>query len=153
MALGKAAAEMNEALSKELFEQDLSGLADRLLTLRNWKIYTREFPILDVGFRATERPELRIRIIANNWNDEPASVELRDVKGEFLSKAPQIPGSSLFNNGPHPATGRPFVCMIGTREYHTHPSHLNDSWDNYKKKFTLGGLLTQLWNGWLKAQP
>lgn len=149
----KAAADMNEALSKDLFDKDLSGVSSRLLLLRNWKIYTQQFPILDVGFRAEKRPELRIRIIATNWNDEPASVELCDGDGSFLSKVPQIPGSSLFNNGPHPATGRPFICMIGTREYHTHPSHINDDWENFKTKSTLAGLLTQLWNAWLKATP
>jgi hypothetical protein len=143
---------MNEAVSRALFERDVSGLSDRLLTSRNWKLYSREFPVLDVGFRAEGRPELRLRLIGKNWNDEPASVELLDGAGEFLKQAPQHPGS-VFNNAAHPATGRPFVCMVGTREYHTHPSHVNDSWENYKAKVTLGGLLTQLWNAWLKCKP
>lgn len=153
MVREKAAAEMNEAVSRALFERDVSGLSERLLTSRNWNLYGREFPILDVGFRAKSRPELRLRLVAKNWNEGPASVELLNNAGEFLAQAPQYPGSSIFNNGPHPATGRPFVCMAGTHEYHAHPSHLNDSWENYKSKVTLSGLLTQLWNAWLKSKP
>jgi hypothetical protein len=30
--------------------------------------------------------------------------------------------------GGHPATGRPFFCLAGVREYHTHPQHSGDSW-------------------------
>jgi len=145
---------MNEAISKALFERDVRGLSDRLLASRNWKLYSKEFPVLDVGFRADGRPELRLRLLAKNWNEEPASVELLNSAGEFLAQAPRHPGG-VFNNSAHPATGRPFVCMAGAREYHIHSSHVNDSWDNYRSKpaYTVGGILTQLWNAWLKSTP
>ena len=145
---------MNEAASKALFERDVLGLSERLLTSRNWNLYSKEFPVLDVGFRAKGRPELRLRFVASNWNDEPPSVELLDSAGEFLKRLPQYPGG-VFNNGIHPATGRPFICMAGAREYHTYSGHVGDIWENYKQKaaYTLGGILTQLWNAWLKASP
>jgi hypothetical protein len=145
---------MNEAVSNALFQRDVQGLSERLLASRNWKLYGNEFPILDVGFRAEGRVELRVRLVAKNWNDEPPSVELLNSAGEFLTQLPRHPGS-VFNNGIHPATGRPFVCMAGAREYHIHSSHVNDSWENYKRKaaYTLGGILTQLWNAWLKSPP
>ena len=28
----------------------------------------------------------------------------------------------------HPATSRPFLCLPGIREYHTHPQHTGDDW-------------------------
>ena len=28
----------------------------------------------------------------------------------------------------HPITGRPFLCVPGTREYHSHPQHSGDDW-------------------------
>jgi|ERR1700681_1633008 len=37
----------------------------------------------------------------------------------------------------HPVTGRPFVCLQGIAEYHTHPSHVADSWDRYRKRFRI----------------
>lgn len=145
---------MNEAASKALFERDVLGLGARLLTSRSWRLYGVEFPVLDVGFRAPNRVEFRLRLIAKNWNDDPPCVELLNSAGEFLTHLPQHPGG-VFNNGKHHLTGRPFVCMAGTLEYHTHPSHVGDFWDNYKKRdgYTLGGILTQLWNAWLKSTP
>lgn len=145
---------MNEAASKALFEHDVAGLTDRLLTSRNWSLLGKGFPVLDVGFRAENRVMFRLRLIAQNWNDEPPSIELLNDAGEFLTQLPRHPGN-VFNNGAHPATGRPFVCMAGAREYHIHSSHTGDSWENYKKRdgYTLGGILTQLWNAWLKSLP
>jgi hypothetical protein len=143
---------MNEALSRALFDKDAGSLSERLLTSRNWNLYNREFPVLDVGLRSAARQEFRVRLVARNWNEEPPSAELLNQSGEFLLQVPQRPGG-IFNNSAHPATGRPFVCMAGVREYHIHPSHVNDNWENYKNKsgYNLGGILTQLWNAWLKC--
>jgi hypothetical protein len=146
---------MNEAASKALFDQDVGKITERLLATRNWKLYIKEFPVLDVGFQASGRPEMRVRLIANNWNDDPPSVELRDSEGNYLipERIPRNSGN-IFHSDLHHATKRPFVCMTGAREYHTHSSHVGDSWDNYKRKeaYTLGGITTQLWYAWLKSQ-
>lgn len=145
---------MNEAISRALFDADVGKISDKLIATRNWKLYSREFPVLDVGFQAAGRAEMRIRMTANNWNDAPPSIELLDSAGTHLVSA-QIPrgAGSLFNPGAHSATGRPFVCMAGSLEYHTHQGHVSDLWDNYKRKdsHTLGGIMTQLWNAWLKG--
>ena len=143
---------MHEAASKALFEADIGGLRPRLLTSRKWKVYEANFPILDVGFQGEARTELRVRFRATNWNDEPPVVELLDAAGEYLIQLPN-PGG-IFNNGPHPDTKRPFICMAGAREYHTHPSHLDDRWGNYKSRsdFSLCGILTQIWNAWGKTK-
>lgn len=45
--------------------------------------------------------------------------------------APGVPHSI------HPATGKPFVCMQGVAEYHSHPSHLDDHWDRYRCRFRI----------------
>jgi hypothetical protein len=145
---------MNDAASKALFVDDTGKLIARLLDARNWKLYGREFPVLDVGFRGAGRTEMRVRLIASNWNDRPPSIELLDGAGAYLTNA-NIPrnAGSLFNGGPHPSTGRPFVCMAGSLEYHTYSGHVNDVWENYKHRdsHTLGGIVTQLWNAWLKG--
>jgi hypothetical protein len=40
--------------------------------------------------------------------------------------APNGPQDVLINA--HPETHRPFLCLPGIREYHTHPQHSGDSW-------------------------
>jgi len=49
-----------------------------------------------------------------------------------------------------PITHLPFVCMIGTNEYHTHSSHVSDAWSQYRDSRTLGSIVYQIQQGWLQ---
>lgn len=143
---------MNRALSQALFEREANALnSARLLELRNWMINGITFPVIDITFSQPDRNSFRVRLLCNDWNEQPPSVELLSADGSYLEKLPS--GSGVLNSGLHGNTGRPFICTPGTLEYHTHPSHLQDSWENYKGKssFDLGGLLTQIWNAWNKT--
>lgn len=147
---------MNEIAARALFDQDVRKITERLLIARNWKLYTREFPVLDIGFRASGRNELRLRFIAKNWDDDPPSIILLNAEGGFLTQQQLqvMHYPNVFNINPHPLTNRPFVCMAGSLEYHNHTNHLNDSWDNYKRRdaYTLGGIMHQLWSAWQKSK-
>jgi hypothetical protein len=37
----------------------------------------------------------------------------------------------------HPVTNQPFVCLQGIAEYHSHPSHLSDTWDRYRNRIRI----------------
>lgn len=121
---------------------------------RGWTIHAASYPVLEIGFASLERKPLRIRVRCDGWNGEPPAIEWLDEVGSPLASIPQGPGGQL-NNGPHPVTGRPFVCMAGVREYHAHPSHISDSWDSYRSRagYDLGGVITQVWRAWQQARP
>lgn len=140
---------MHEAASRALFEEEVAKLRPELLESRGWTLFSKEYPSLDVGFSAQDGARLRLRLLCNDWNELPPSVEFLDWGGAYLGTINRDP-AGVFNNSAHPATGRPFICMKGVREYHTHPSHTNDSWAAIRGKdnFTLGGILTQLWHVW-----
>ena len=142
---------MNELASKALFDADVASLP-RLAALRGWTIHEIAFPVIDASFNEAGRRTLRVRLVASDWNENPPSVELRAADGTFL-KHGEAPAQSIFHQGPHPAIGRPFVCMVGTLEYHTHPNHTTDHWEYYKQgeHATLTSLLTQIWSAWLHA--
>jgi Predicted metal binding domain len=149
---------VNALAAKALFEDAVAGLSIRVLQARGWVIHSRTWPTLDISFRSPQRQELRLRLACDDWNDSPPSVDLLTPDGQFLTTIPnQRPGptSSIFNGSAHPRTMRPFVCMIGVREYHDHPSHLTDHWANYKPldAYTLGSIVTQLWHGWERFWP
>ncbi len=145
---------MNKEASKALFEEQTRYLEGELLELRHWTLFSREFPILDVGFTSPGRQPFRVRMQCDDWNELPPAVTLLSVAGEQLRSVPTGP-TGIFHPGPHNVTGRPFVCMAGTREYHTHTNHLSDLWGNYKTRsgYDLGGILTRIWAGWLKSTP
>jgi hypothetical protein len=145
---------VNEVVSKTLFDREVANL-QRLAALRDWTIHRAEFPIIDVGFADESRLPLRIRMVAAAWNDLPPSVELLAPDGAFLpcGTSKLLPGGVL-NPGPHRFTGRPFVCMVGTKEYHTHENHVGDSWDNYRRRdgMSLLYILSQIWEAWLRTK-
>jgi hypothetical protein len=144
---------VHPAASKALVEQEVSTLSDALAKRRGWIFHSIAFPMIDCSFTAPGRTALRLRLHCDNWNDLPPAVSLHSPDGTPLQTL--IPNhTGVFNQGPHPATGRPFICMRGAREYHNHPSHLADRWESVKdsSSYTLGGILTQLWHAWLKGK-
>ena len=143
---------MHLAASKALFEKDTRHLSPELAKRRGWEIHSIEFPIIDCSFTSQGRTTLRLRFQCDNWNDLPPSISLQAADGTLLSKLPtNLPG--VFNPDPHPTTQHPFICMRGAREYHTHESHVSDSWESLKNNlnYTLGGIMTQLWYAWQKG--
>jgi hypothetical protein len=76
------------------------------------------------------------------YDASPPGVAMVDPKtGEELSQAKWTPGVP---HSLHPVTGKPFVCIQGTAEYHTHPSHVDDSWDRYRARFRLRQTIRRL---------
>jgi hypothetical protein len=144
---------MHEALAESAFARDLTHIG-AIAPLRGWVVVASSYPQLDVSFSASGRTTLRLQVNCTGWPAEPPSFLLCNQDGTPLTTVPAAPGGQ-FHQGPHHLTGRPYVGMRGSREYHTHPSHVGDHWDNYRgrSEFTLGGILTQVWNAWLKASP
>ncbi|MFK2874485.1 hypothetical protein ISP13_13155 [Dyella lipolytica] len=138
---------MHEALSKSHFEQDVEFLSERLVEAKRWIVHSKDYPHVEVTFLGS-RP-LRVRLLCDNWPELPPSAILMSADG---SDPKNLPGS-VFHQDAHPITGKPFICMRGFREYHTHSSHLGDRWENYRGQdgMNLPGLLVQLSSAWRKA--
>lgn len=143
---------MLEALSRSAFDRDVARIDIRSARLFDWTIVRASYPILDVIFRHTSADPLRLRLTCAEWDELPPSIELLDEDGKHLGEAPPNVGG-VFNGSAHPNTGRPFVCMRGAREYHTHDSHTGDRWDNYRgtSGMDLGGIVLQLWRAWKRS--
>jgi hypothetical protein len=152
---------MHALVSRSLFDEQVKGLTPRLAESRDWVFHMVEYPVVELAFTAPQgsRPPLRLRLQCDNFNEQPPSVTLLDAAGGVLpcTNPPRreiLPNpSNIFHAGPHPKFGRPFICMAGTLEYHTHPSHLTDHWDRYRSNdgYDIGGLLTRIWHGWLQG--
>ena len=143
---------MHAAASRALFEDEVRNLTSELARRRDWVFHSLDYPVIDCSFTASGRTPLRVRLTCDEWNDLPPSIGLHAADATVLSALPSNP-SGVFNTNPHPLTGRPFICMRGSREYHTHSSHITDLWSNVKESdaFSLGGILHQLWRAWLRG--
>jgi hypothetical protein len=137
---------VHEALAKGNFDKEVSALTSKYAVQAGWTVNNQAFPILDIT--ASHTQPVRLRLTCDNWNELPPSIEILNPEGTTWNK-PMPPGN-VFNAGHHPATNRPFICMRGSREYHTHPGHVNDAWDNYRNQsgMTLLGILQQLVGFW-----
>lgn len=144
---------MHKAASKALFDKQ-AGFSPALLVERQWEVLSRDFPLLDVVFTGAGRVPLRVQFNCPDWNELPPAIGLLDCNGSYLASIPRDP-TGVFNPSAHPITGRPFICMRGSLEYHTHPSHVNDRWEPLRSKsaYDLGGIFTQVWRAWKKASP
>lgn len=139
---------MHEALARRKFDGDLAPLSGIFTRNSRILVNSMEFPFLDVTFEHSS--PLRLRMRADQWNELPPSVELLDAAGN--PNATPMPGG-IFNPSAHPNTGMPFVCMRGTLEYHTHPSHTQEVWDQYKGTdgMDLLGIALQIGNAWRRT--
>jgi putative metal binding uncharacterized protein len=149
--LAKVAVVVNKTASKALFDTEVEAIPQELLDLRGWTINSKEYPILNVSFSNGTRSG-RVMMVCDDWNELPPSIRFLDNAGQDLAAVSRDP-AGVINVGPHPITGRPFICHPGSREYHTHSSHTGDLWDNYKDEsgFDLGGILTKVWHAWRKS--
>jgi len=140
---------VHEALAKACFEKEAETLKDADAALRRGLIlHSREYPVIDVTVQHSK--PLRLRMRCDDWDDLPPSIELLNADGTPWKSG--LPGG-VFHGGPHKNTGLPFICMRGSREYHTHEGHLQDKWDKYRGQDGMGlvGILVQLGNAWRKA--
>lgn len=140
---------MHELVSRTLFDEAVANLGEPLLRLRDWRINSSVYPILDITFGASGIPAFRLRLVCDDWDDQPPSIVFLTPEGEVCNSITRDP-KGIFNESKHEVTGLPFVCTPGSREYHIHSSHLSDNWSTYKNKsgFDLGGILTKLWRAW-----
>lgn len=89
----------------------------------------------------------------SNYDLWPPSVRFIDPQTrEFLPPpvaALMVQNNELRNlliNG-HPETNEPFLCVVGTRQYHSHPQHSGDSWLIHRASDggTLVSICEQVW--------
>ncbi len=137
---------MLEDLARALFDAETKGMTEPHCTALQRVRFAANFPILDIGFEEPGMVPLRIRLDARNYNAQAPSVTLCGWDGTILQTLPRSGG--IFNPSAHPTTNRPFVCMAGVHEYHTHSSHLGDSWAQYRDDRPLGCIVFQIQQGW-----
>ena len=136
---------MHESLARINFEHDVAALSEVFAERQKLVVHARSYPMLDVTVEHTK--PLRLRLQGDSFDELPPAIELLNSDGASWSGP--LPGG-IFHAGPHPITGKPFVCMRGAREYHTHSSHLADKWDNYRGQDGMGivGILMQVASVW-----
>ncbi len=125
---------MKPELAEELLDGELEVVRDSISSrgVTVWREGTDVFVQFEHG--RDGNPGV-FRLACGQFDAESPSVSMVDPTAHTeLSMEQWTPGVP---HSVHPLTGKPFVCLQGTAEYHTHPSHLADSWDRYRRVFRL----------------
>jgi len=154
---------MHPELSRQLFDSQVAQISKNpeLLADRGWLILCSTFPYLTVAVvhRATDRIRV-FQFKCTDWNDTPPAMKLIDAE-----TTSDLPGNlwptdnashwhhSGWISAANIATQQPFMCMRGIREYHTHFSHVNDRWEDYKNLpgYDLPGIVVQVTEAFQKS--
>jgi hypothetical protein len=142
---------VDPAVSERKFNRELETLrgdASGFVAAGGWEIVSATFPGLSVIFphpRSKRRVGFGFQF--DCWDEQPPSLALFDPETKAELAWDKWPQGGWSAGNAHPSTGKPFLCLPGIREYHTHSSHLNDFWDNYKAKgsYTLGFIVDRVW--------
>jgi hypothetical protein len=150
---------MHPEISKSLFEDQVQKVLTNpeLIVNRGWLVLKHSYPNLVVAMRHRKSGQLRVfGFKFDGWNDQPPSLTLLRCDSEEELPHSQWPKNPQGKTYWHPGgwvsesgilvPSKPFMCMIGIREYHEHQQHVKDAWKNYKNQssYELGQLLIQV---------
>ena len=141
---------MDEEVSKVKFERAVQVFDpdhERFVSVEGWEVLTRDYPHLRIVFKhPASKRRFGFDFMCDEWDHLPPSLSLFDPVGGDELPWPKWPQGG-WQAGEHPVTRRPFLCLPGIREYHTHTSHLNDPWDNYRNRssYGLGHIVDRVW--------
>jgi hypothetical protein len=132
---------MHPALSKALFNEGVARLQSNpvLLVDQGWLVIKAEYPCFSLAVKHRRTGRMRVfSFTFDDWNSQPPSLRL--LAAETLEELPGRlwpSGSTHWHQGGWISPGglhtpRPFLCMRGIREYHTHNQHLGDLWSNHR---------------------
>lgn len=142
-------------------EIDLWHESAEVYRRRGWILLGRREDEVDIAFLARLRLGIQqvpivvacVRFDFTNYDLWPPALDFIDPDtGEYT--APLVPAVIETEHGPrnllignHPETGRPFLCVPGVRQYHTHPQHSGDSWLLHRagREGALGTLCDRIW--------
>lgn len=141
----------NPLFAPKIFEDEVQKLSPTFLGPRGWSIKSSNYPLLEIQFSCDGREDLIVECRCENYPSEAPSYSFKNAQGSFLTQIPGV-NNGYINQSAHPLTGKAFVCAAGAREFHTHPSHINERWENYQirlNEFGILPVLSKIYHVWL----
>ena len=161
---------IDPVVSRKKFDRELQKVLTMKgeLRKRGWIVEESNYPVVRVTFISRYIiPRSAICTVEFDFSDydvippsvrflDPFSTETATTLDDYIRlvsinkvKVSPVAGTYIKNNQlmniiiNHCASGTPFLCLPGVREYHTHPQHSNDPWNNHRANYS-GRLLFYL---------
>lgn len=130
-------------LSQEFFIKETDKLTPTFARIRNWKVLSISYPQVLIEMNSSNKETLRVLCDCSDYPTTAPSYKFMDRNNSILTSIPGLNGGYI-NMSAHPISRSAFICAPGAREYHTHDSHKNDHWDNYRQRLDDFGLIATL---------
>lgn len=141
---------MDRAVSLKKFDAEIGSLAttaEAYAAAKGWRVLCTTYPTLSVAIRHPRScREVEFRFTCDDWDELAPSLALHDpANGRELHWA-DWPKEQWSVGDRHPSTGKPFLCLPGIREYHSHRGHVNDPWERYRalRTYRLLGIIDRV---------
>lgn len=142
---------MDREVSEVKFEQAIGAVrafAAAMAGCHRWELIEVSYPVLRI-VHTHPRSHRRVgfRYDCDEWDAVPPSLSLFDpADGHELTFAEWPQGKWAIHER-HTQLAKPFLCLPGIREYHTHSSHVADLWENYRSRssYSLGNIVHRVW--------
>ena len=133
--------EMDKAVSRRKFEAEVRALqtdeAAAFVCAKGWRLVSTTHPILAIVLRHRRSGrEIEFHFACDHWDELAPSLTLHDPEDGRELPWDEWPKGRWSVLDRHPSTGKPFLCLPGIREYHTHPNHVGDKWEGYRLRDT-----------------
>jgi hypothetical protein len=138
---------LHPALSERLtLEQLEEAFRHETLIAPGVHLEERGYPIFYVRFATVRGSDRLLRFDASNYDLEPLDIDLVDPR----TRGPLDPNAWITRDGQrcpaHPLqSGRPFLCITGTRAYYIHPTHsprvTRERWERHRRDMKIVDLL------------
>jgi len=80
----------------------------------------------------------------DDYDVEPPRLCVVDANGSPAWTTDVMPPHPVGNTGIHPIENRMFLCVRGTRDFHSHPLHAHEPWDQLRNNLPLSRLVADL---------
>lgn len=131
---------MHPRLVEELLQEEVEAVEANPYLLERLTSIDRRGTRIILKTRVGETP-YTLALDGPFYDAEPLSLQVVDAEGDPLPGSSWPPGLCY---GEHPSLHRPFACLQGLYEYHTHFSHLNNPWDHHRFEARLPTVLAHV---------
>ena len=133
---------MDRVVSTRKFDRAVKSMtthASLFVAERGWDVVAADYPLLSVVFKhPRSHRKIEFRFNCEDWDELPPSLALHHPASGKEIPWEQWPQGVWSVLECHPLTRKPFLCLRGIREYHSHNRHLGDMWENYRPLSSYG---------------
>jgi hypothetical protein len=132
---------MNRTLQAALIQEQIAAIHQDA----DCKVITQPNPLqLHLDIKGFGERRYHLVLDLEDYDVGPAWLYVLGPDGKPAWTTEVMPPHPMGNTGLHPTEKRMFLCVAGTRDFHTHPLHEHEPWDQLRNNMPLSRLVANI---------